>query len=163
MAENAQIAGHKRRQAPNHSASSSSAQKRIKRHDARAIPVQRPQPALSAAGELNIASFVKAREFELNAIDRSIAKARTALSTRAFQQVPRNMRRRTASHNAKKVPRRLRPRAMREVSCLSSQDQLCYELIRLTRRIADEGRQHSSGQQTNETAVQQTATEARKG
>ncbi|KIV91355.1 hypothetical protein PV10_05901 [Exophiala mesophila] len=115
MAENAQIAGHKRKQAPNHSASSSSAQKRIKRHDARAIPVQRSQPALSAAGELNIASFVKAREFELDAIDRSIVKARTALSTRAFQQVPRNMRRRTASHNAKKVPRRLRPRAIREM------------------------------------------------
>lgn len=163
MPGNVQLAGHKRRQGPDHPATSSNARKRIKNHDARAIPVQRSQPALSASGELNIASFVKAREFELNAIDKSMTKARTVLSTRAFQQVPRNMRRRTASHNAKKVPRRLRPRARREVSCPSSQHSFCCELIALTRRMTDEGRQHTSRQQTNETAVQQTTTEARKG
>jgi len=77
--------------------------------------VQRADAALSANGELSLSSFIKAREFEINALDKSMQKARKVLMTRAFQQVPRHMRRRTASHNVKKVPRRLRRRAEREV------------------------------------------------
>lgn len=42
--------------------------------------------------------------------------AKKSLSTRAFQQVPRAMRRRAASHDVKRIPRRLRGRAGREVS-----------------------------------------------
>jgi ribonuclease P/MRP protein subunit POP1 len=94
---------------------SSGVRKRQKFQDARAIPVQRPDAVISASGELNISSFIKAREFEIGALERSMQKAKTSLSTRAFQQVPRHLRRRTASHNAKKVPRRLRRRAEREV------------------------------------------------
>ena len=45
-------------------------------------------------------------------------RSKTALTSRAFQQVPRALRRRTASHNVKRVPRRLRARAKREVSML---------------------------------------------
>ncbi len=75
------------------------------------IPVRHGQP-----GELNIASFVKSREFEIKALESSMQKARKGLMSRAFQQLPRNLRRRTASHNVKKVPRRLRKRAAREVS-----------------------------------------------
>ncbi|RMZ81360.1 hypothetical protein DV738_g2164, partial [Chaetothyriales sp. CBS 135597] len=74
------------------------------------IPVQHGQP-----GELNIAAFVKGRQFEIKALESSMQKARKTLMSRAFQQVPRHMRRRTASHNAKKVPRRLRKRAEREM------------------------------------------------
>jgi ribonuclease P/MRP protein subunit POP1 len=69
-----------------------------------------------AKGEVNIANFVKAREFEINALEKNMRDMRKSLSSRAFQQVPRHMRRRTASHNVKKVPRRLRKRALREVS-----------------------------------------------
>ena len=72
-------------------------------------------PTQNAPRELNVAGFVKAREFEIKALESSMAKARKGLMSRAFQQVPRNMRRRTASHNVKKVPRRLRRRAVREV------------------------------------------------
>lgn len=42
--------------------------------------------------------------------------SKRALSSRAFQQVPIRLRRRTASHNVKRVPKRLRERAGREVS-----------------------------------------------
>ena len=37
------------------------------------------------------------------------------LRSRAFQEVPRDMRRRTASHNVKQVPKRLRARAAKEM------------------------------------------------
>jgi ribonuclease P/MRP protein subunit POP1 len=115
MASSTQQAGQKRKLGFDKSANSSNSRKKQKNHDARAIPVQRPDAAVSATGELNVSSFIKAREFEIGALEKSMQKARKNLSTRAFQQVPRHMRRRTASHNAKKVPRRLRKRAEREV------------------------------------------------
>jgi len=116
MAPPTQKAGQKRKVAFDQPGQSSAARKRQKNHEARAIPVQRLEAVVSAGGELNVASFIKAREFEIGALEKSMLRAKKQLSTRAFQQVPRHMRRRTASHNAKKVPRRLRRRAEREVS-----------------------------------------------
>ena len=45
----------------------------------------------------------------------SMSDSKNVLSTRAFQQVPKDLRRRTASHNVKRVPKRLRARAAKEV------------------------------------------------
>ena len=59
--------------------------------------------------------FVKAREFEITALEDGMKRAKKALSTRAFQELPKDLRRRTASHNVKKVPKRLRSRAAKEV------------------------------------------------
>ncbi|RMZ86245.1 hypothetical protein DV737_g110, partial [Chaetothyriales sp. CBS 132003] len=105
MAPNPQP-GHKRKA---DSQQSSRHARAIKRHRPD-IPVQHGH-----SGELNIAAFVKGREFEIKALESSMQKARKSLMSRAFQQVPRHMRRRTASHNAKKVPRRLRKKAEREM------------------------------------------------
>ena len=104
-------------------------------------------PTQNAPRELNIAGFVKAREFEIKALENSMAKARKGLMSRAFQQVPRNMRRRTASHNVKKVPRRLRRRAVREVrKPLHLGD--ASVLTELTSTSVDESRQHTDSEQT---------------
>ncbi len=105
-----------KRKAPEGNETSSLARKRQKTQVVRTIPSQSTDAALSVTGELDVASFVKAREYEINALEKSMQNSRHELTTRAFQQVPRNMRRRTASHNVKKVPRRLRRRAEREVS-----------------------------------------------
>ena len=43
-------------------------------------------------------------------------RSRKALNRRAFQQVPKELRRRGAAHDAKKVVKRLRGKARREVS-----------------------------------------------
>jgi len=107
-----QAAGQKRKASD---LQTSRTRKRQKAQDARTIPVQSADAALSTSGELNVAAFVKAREFEINALSKSMQKSKKGLMSRAFQQVPRAMRRRTASHNVKKVPRRLRQRAEREV------------------------------------------------
>ncbi|KEF61100.1 uncharacterized protein A1O9_02665 [Exophiala aquamarina CBS 119918] len=119
MVSSAQVPGQKRKVAFDRPALTSQARKRQKNQDARSIPVQRgtskAMSSISANGELNIASFIKAREFEIGALDKSMRNSRKALMSRAFQQVPSHMRRRTASHNAKKVPRRLRRRAEREM------------------------------------------------
>jgi ribonuclease P/MRP protein subunit POP1 len=108
--------GQKRKAPEGPSTASSTARKRQKTQASRAIAFQSTDAALSATGELDVASFVKARKFEINALEKSMQNSKHALTTRAFQQVPRHMRRRTASHNVKKVPRRLRRRAEREVS-----------------------------------------------
>ena len=67
------------------------------------------------SGELDVSSFVKAREYEIKSLEASMGSSKKALTTRAFQQVPRELRRRTASHNVKRVPKRLRARAAKEV------------------------------------------------
>ena len=89
-------------------------QKRVKFQDARNIRSQPPDAALDD-GKLDLQKFLNAREFEINALETSMRKCKSANATRVFQQVPREMRRRTASHNAKRVPKRLRDRAKREM------------------------------------------------
>ncbi|KAK4218825.1 ribonucleases P/MRP protein subunit POP1-domain-containing protein [Rhypophila decipiens] len=87
--------------------------KRPKRVDARTIRAQ-PADAALEDGKLDLQKFLNAREFEIKAIEDSMRKCKAANSTRTFQQVPRAMRRRTASHNVKRIPKRLRERAKRE-------------------------------------------------
>ncbi|KAL9588774.1 MAG: hypothetical protein Q9203_002428 [Teloschistes exilis] len=89
--------------------------KRVKTSRARNILAQASDKALNQNGELDVSAFVKAREFEIRAMEISITSSKTFLSKRAFQQLPNELRRRTASHNVKKVPKKLRIRAMREM------------------------------------------------
>lgn len=95
--------------------SDSIVRKRARTHDARALAVQSADAALSATGELDVAAYVGAREYEIRALEAGMEKSKGALMSRAFQKVPRSLRRRTASHNVKRVPKRLRSRAKREV------------------------------------------------
>lgn len=87
-------------------------------HEARAIASQTKDKAYGD-GELNVEKFVKAREFEIKALEDGMKKSKNFLSQRAFQSVPRDLRRRTASHNVKRVPKRLRARAQKEVDAIS--------------------------------------------
>ncbi|KAK3901037.1 ribonucleases P/MRP protein subunit POP1-domain-containing protein [Staphylotrichum tortipilum] len=88
--------------------------KRVKFQDARNIRTQ-PSDAALEDGKLDLQRFLNAREFEIKALESSMRKCKAANATRVFQQVPRAMRRRTASHNVKRVPKRLRERARREM------------------------------------------------
>jgi ribonuclease P/MRP protein subunit POP1 len=96
------------------SAGKGRAVKRIKTQDARSILTQTADAALSN-GELDVQSFLKSREFEIKALEDGMQKSKGARTTRAFQQVPRDMRRRTASHNVKRVPKRLQKRGAKEM------------------------------------------------
>ena len=100
--------------------SSNRAAKRVKKSTARTILTQTSDKALNQNGDLDVSAFVKAREHEIKAMEAAMESSKKALSTRAFQQVPRHLRRRTASHNVRKVPKRLRARAAKEVSWGSS-------------------------------------------
>ncbi|KAK3668030.1 Ribonucleases P/MRP protein subunit pop1 [Elasticomyces elasticus] len=67
-------------------------------------------------GALDVSSFVKSRAYEIQALENGLQRSKKALNERAFQQVPKELRRRTASHNVKRVPKRLRARAGREMA-----------------------------------------------
>ncbi|KAH7158047.1 ribonucleases P/MRP protein subunit POP1-domain-containing protein [Dactylonectria estremocensis] len=96
-------------------ADAANSQKRPKLvHIARAIPAQPADSALKD-GELDLQAFLAAHEFEIRSLEQSMATSKAVSSSRAFQKVPRGLRRRTASHNPKRVPRRLRARARKEV------------------------------------------------
>ncbi|ORZ35998.1 ribonucleases P/MRP protein subunit POP1-domain-containing protein, partial [Catenaria anguillulae PL171] len=59
--------------------------------------------------------FAQSRAFELVALQATLKRTLDLSKSRAFQKTPRYLRRRAASHNPRKVPRRLRERAMREL------------------------------------------------
>ena len=103
--------------------------KRVQTNQARAILAQASDKALNNNGELDVSAFVKAREFEINAVEASMKKSKTLLRSRAFQQVPNELRRRTASHNVKKVPKRLRVRAAKEVSIAHNRKMPHHKLL----------------------------------
>lgn len=90
------------------------AAKRVKISEARQILTQTSDKAVNQNGDLDVSAFVKAREFEIRAMGANMSGSKKALSSRAFQQVPKDLRRRTASHNVKRVPKRLRARAAKE-------------------------------------------------
>jgi ribonuclease P/MRP protein subunit POP1 len=104
----------KKRKQPPTPARNPRAAKWAKSNDARKISAQTSDKAFSD-GNLNVEKFVKAREYEIKALEDGLKRSRAALTTRAFQDVPKDLRRRTASHNVKRVPKRLRQRAAREV------------------------------------------------
>ncbi|KAL9610658.1 MAG: hypothetical protein Q9167_004638 [Letrouitia subvulpina] len=99
----------------NKSAKPHHAAKRVKMKDARTILSQASDKALNQSGELDVSAFVKAREFEIRAMEDSMLASKQFLSKRAFQQLPNSLRRRTASHNVKRVPKKARARATREM------------------------------------------------
>lgn len=124
----------KRKQAPTSIKSQSNrAAKRVKTSSARTILAQASDKALNHNGDLDVSAFVKAREFEINAMEASMGASKRSLTSRAFQSLPKELRRRTASHNVKKVPKRLRARAAKEVGGLEQLRRLPLDIALLTR------------------------------
>ena len=98
---------------------------RAKQRDARQLATQTSSKAFSN-GALDVDKFVKAREYEIRALEQGMQRSRKALNRRAFQLVPKELRRRGAAHDVKKVVKRLRGRAKKEVS-------LCHTVGKVTR------------------------------
>jgi ribonuclease P/MRP protein subunit POP1 len=77
------------------------------------IPTQ-PTKSAYPDGDVNVKNFLKSHENEIKSLEHAMRAAKKGLSRRAFQDVPRELRRRTASHNPQRVPKRLRARAKQE-------------------------------------------------
>lgn len=75
-----------------------------------AAATARPLP-----GAVDVERAVNARAFEIRAMQAAMRSASAAASTRAFQSLPRHLRRRAASHDPRRVPKRLRAKAQAEI------------------------------------------------
>ncbi|CAL1712921.1 unnamed protein product [Somion occarium] len=70
-------------------------------------------------GSLDVERFAEARAFEINAMHNAMLSARDSATQRAWQQLPRHLRRRAASHDVRRVPLRLRDKARAEMDSIS--------------------------------------------
>lgn len=67
-------------------------------------------------GRLDVPGFVADRAYESGQLEASMDKSKKTGKKRAFQSPPRSLRRRTASHNVDRVPKKLRDRARMEMA-----------------------------------------------
>lgn len=88
--------------------------KKAKLFNSRTIRSENADPSLKD-GILNLPQFLAARQYEILAFEQSQLNTKSASATRVFQSLPRTLRRRTASHNVKRIPKRLRARALKEM------------------------------------------------
>lgn len=65
--------------------------------------------------KLDVPMYLQARENEIMVLEQAMIKSKSIGSTRIFQNLPRSMRRRTASHNVKRIPKRMRWKALKEM------------------------------------------------
>ncbi|KAF4549907.1 Ribonucleases P/MRP protein subunit POP1-like protein [Elsinoe fawcettii] len=86
------------------------------RRDARSLATQTTSKAFSA-GALDVDKFVKAREFEIRALQDALSRSKKARMERAFQSVPRDLRRRAGAWDVSRLPkgRGRREKARREI------------------------------------------------
>ncbi|KAG0146361.1 hypothetical protein CROQUDRAFT_657523 [Cronartium quercuum f. sp. fusiforme G11] len=104
---------------------SGAARKKSKIQHARQITVEPPAAQLARASTvqaqaklpefLDVEKFLNSRAFEISAMERAMKTAREAGCQRAFQSLPRHLRRRAASHFARRLPTRLRSKAKFEM------------------------------------------------
>ncbi|KAI0087814.1 NUC188 domain-containing protein [Irpex rosettiformis] len=64
---------------------------------------------------LDVEKFAEARAFEISAMHTAMENARASTTHRAWQQLPRHLRRRAASHDVRRVPLKLRDKARAEM------------------------------------------------
>ncbi|KND05052.1 ribonuclease P/MRP protein subunit POP1 [Spizellomyces punctatus DAOM BR117] len=66
---------------------------------------------------ISVVEFAEARAFEISALQKALENStENAGVQRVFQTVPRYMRRRAASHNVKRLPQRLREKALAQIA-----------------------------------------------
>ena len=70
--------------------------------------------AESDADKIQVMNFLEARSSELNSMLKALREK--GGSKRTFQKLPRHIRRRAMSHNPKRLPRKFRDKAEKEVS-----------------------------------------------
>ncbi|CCH41826.1 Ribonucleases P/MRP protein subunit [Wickerhamomyces ciferrii] len=90
--------------------------RKLKKKQSRQIRTEINDPALNKDGVLNVNDFLKSRRYEINELEKAQLNSKFSSSSRTFQSLPRKLRRRTASHNVKRIPKRMRNRAIREMA-----------------------------------------------
>ncbi len=64
---------------------------------------------------MDVSELAQSRIQEIKLLESEIENSKFSGTRRTFQQLPRHMRRRAASHNINRLPKRLRQKAIIEV------------------------------------------------
>ncbi|KAI9353249.1 ribonucleases P/MRP protein subunit POP1-domain-containing protein [Zopfochytrium polystomum] len=84
-----------------------------RRKEKQSMSYQRPKGEENKT--VHIEAFIQSRAFEIRALEKAVSNATEFTgSARVFQTLPRHMRRRAASYNVKRIPRKERQRAIDE-------------------------------------------------
>ncbi|KAI0300399.1 ribonucleases P/MRP protein subunit POP1-domain-containing protein [Russula brevipes] len=67
---------------------------------------------------IDVEKFVESRSFEIRAMQVAMKNAKAGSTHRAWQELPRHLRRRAASHNVRRVPLRLRDKSRAEMDSM---------------------------------------------
>ncbi|KAL1711123.1 ribonucleases P/MRP protein subunit POP1-domain-containing protein [Schizophyllum commune] len=110
---------------PNTTEETATARKKAKTAAARTIRIQEPAQAGPSSvtldsmkklpGAIQVEKFAEARAFEIDAMHNAMQNSSEHSAQRAWQALPRHLRRRAASHDPRRVPTRLRERAKAEI------------------------------------------------
>ncbi|KAL9933793.1 hypothetical protein V8E36_007451 [Tilletia maclaganii] len=93
-----------------------------------------PNPAVLPT-HLALTTHIEARSYQLASFQRALLSARSAANTRAWQLLPRHARRRAASHNLLRLPKRMRAKAMAE---LKASNTLALRRSQVRKRFGDD-------------------------
>ncbi|KAL1736710.1 ribonucleases P/MRP protein subunit POP1-domain-containing protein [Schizophyllum commune] len=111
---------------PNTTEETATARKKAKTAAARTIRIQEPSAQAGPSsvtldsmkklpGAIQVEKFAEARAFEIDAMHNAMQNSSEHSAQRAWQALPRHLRRRAASHDPRRVPSRLRERAKAEI------------------------------------------------
>ncbi|KAJ3068852.1 hypothetical protein HDU98_008032 [Podochytrium sp. JEL0797] len=99
------------------------------------MDVQPVQNVDGPARVVKVEEFVKARQYEIQAMESALKNATEFTGNmRVFQTLPRHMRRRAASYNVKRLPQKYRQRAIDQISNAKEKPQPIKKSRRAKRR-----------------------------
>ncbi|KAI9443101.1 POP1-domain-containing protein [Lactarius indigo] len=75
----------------------------------------KPTTTNELPNSIDVETFTESRSFELKAMQEAMKNAKAGTTHRAWQELPRHLRRRAASHNVRRVPLRLRHKSRAEM------------------------------------------------
>ncbi|KAG6811630.1 hypothetical protein H0H92_006499 [Tricholoma furcatifolium] len=84
---------------------------------------------------IDVEKFAEARAFEIDAMHNAMKNASASSTSRAWQALPRHLRRRAASHDVRRVPVRLREKARSEMDPLRKKPRHSMSKLGKSRRL----------------------------
>ena len=69
---------------------------------------------------INVMEYAESKAYEIKNLKKAITDANSTQSGLAFQKVPRHMRRRAASHDVRRIPKRIRPENVKANKAVSN-------------------------------------------
>jgi len=102
---------------------------------------------------INVYDYAEARAYEIKNLDKELYDAKHKAGKRAHQKLPRHMRRRAASHDVRRLPKRLLERAKQEMDDTNATSKATRKYKRKPRNLLEEYTRRSRKKKWLETHI----------